>query len=418
MIIIIKNKGIDTMKPYIVKICLVIFLSTCPLLASIIEAQKNTTDDWHKHHKHENVSNFNYDGMIMEAVLTNDFLANVSGGLKQDSTILGNIDLTVEFDSEKLNLWKGGTFFAYILGNYSSNQGMTNYAGDFQTSSNIEAPQTMHIYELWYQHEFSDKFSILFGLHDYNSEFDVLEYGALFINSSFGIEPEISQVTPSIFPNTALTLRVSAKLSDRAYILATLNDGVVGNPNNDKVATVEWRKDDGFFSSVEIGISENEAYDANYYKLAIGSWYHSAKTENFAGIVDDKNGGVYIIGEKSLYSYDESVISAFFQVGVADQQRNVVGSYIGIGITYKGLFPNRNKDILGLAVANAITSKEYRNFSAGSADVYESTIELTYELALKDWFVVQPDIEYIINPSMDNNVENALIVGVRVTLSY
>ena len=55
-----------------------------------------------------------------EAAYTGDFLYNMTGGNKQGFAYLGNIDLIVSFDTEKANLWKGGTLFAYGLNNHGT----------------------------------------------------------------------------------------------------------------------------------------------------------------------------------------------------------------------------------------------------------------------------------------------------------
>jgi porin len=358
------------------------------------------------------------DGIVIEAALSADLLRNINGGVKEESTILGNFDLTIELDTQKVGWWSNGTFFAYFLGNFNSNEGMTNYAGDFQTSSNIEAVEAFRLYEFWYEHAFSDNLSFLVGLHDYNSEFNALEYGSLFINSSFGISPDISQVGPSIFPSAALAARVAYKPTQNSYILAAVYDGIPGDPNHKKRTSIEFNSGEGVFSSIEAGITDGEAHDEDYYKLALGVWYHSAEVENFAGLLDNENKGVYLIGEKTLFHDSTSALGAFFQLGFADSSRNQVDTYLGLGLNYKGLFPGRSDDLLGLAAANAFTSDEYKNFTGTTAESYETAIELTYEAKIYHWLVIQPNIQYIINPSMDSTIDNATVVGARITLVY
>lgn len=125
-------------------------------------------------------------GVTAEAVLTTDFLYNTHGGVKKDGTILGNMDLTFKVDTAKAGWWQKGSLFFYFLGNVGSNPPMTEIVGDVQTSSNIEATHAVKLYEAWYEHRFiNDRVSILAGLHDFNSEFDALEYVSLFLNSSF-----------------------------------------------------------------------------------------------------------------------------------------------------------------------------------------------------------------------------------------
>jgi porin len=137
--------------------------------------------------------------LTTEAALTLETYSVLDGGLKRETGLLGNLDLTAEIDTGKAGLWENGRFFFYVLGNFGDNP--SEAVGDIQATSNIEAPETLKLYEAWYEHFFfGEQFTLLGGLHDYNSEFDALEYASLFLNSSFGISPDISQVGPSIFP--------------------------------------------------------------------------------------------------------------------------------------------------------------------------------------------------------------------------
>ena len=84
--------------------------------------------------------------------------------------------------------------------------GLTNKAvHDFNTLSNIDAYDSVRLYEAWLQQEFWDrKFSIRLGQILADAEFFVSDYGALFINSSFGAIPLVSQnLVPPIFPVAA-----------------------------------------------------------------------------------------------------------------------------------------------------------------------------------------------------------------------
>jgi porin len=58
------------------------------------------------------------------------------------------------------------------------------------------------------------------GLYDLNSEFDVIEAAALFLNPSHGIGPDFAQSGrngPSIFPVTSLAIRGEYRLATRGW---------------------------------------------------------------------------------------------------------------------------------------------------------------------------------------------------------
>jgi len=363
-------------------------------------------------------------GITIEAVLTTDIMYNMDGGVEHDGTLLGNFDLAFEIDTEKAGLWKSGTFFIYGLGNFNSGKLLTEIAGDLQTTSNIEADEAFKLYEAWYEHRFSDHVSLLFGLHDYNSEFDVTEYGGLFLQSSFGISPDISQNSPSIFPVAALGIRLKVWPTENTYIMAALYDGVPGDPANSTRTSIRLRSEDGLFSALEIGNTVGNPGNQEYHKYAIGAWQLTAEIENFAGNIQDENGGIYFIGEKTLFekSAGRGSLGAFVQLGFTHADRNQIGSYWGAGLDYTGLFASRPEDVAGLAIASARNGSNFMNYAKnvdGSAVEHtETAIELTYQARIQPWLTVQPDLQYVINPGMDRKLDNALIVGARIEVVF
>jgi porin len=364
-------------------------------------------------------------GIAVGAALQSDLLYNARGGLERDCTLLGNFDLTFALDTETARGWKGGTFFLYSLGNWSSGGPISDIVGDLQVTSNIQATATVRLYEAWYEHRFAaDRLSLLAGLHDFNSEFDVVEYGAMFLNSSFGVSAEIAQTAPSIFPTTALAVRVRAQPTEGSYLLAAVYDGKPGDPYDSKRTTIKLDEDDGVFAALEAGLAKGEPGRSDYYKLGVGTWLQTAEVENFDGEFHDRNFGVYLIGEKTLYSEadGDQGLGAFVQLGYADEDRNQLAYYFGAGLRYVGLIPGRDRDEVGVAVASAWNGGEFIRFSERVAlnpvERTETVIEAAYRAEILPRLFLQPDLQYVIHPSMDSGLENALQIGVRVEASF
>jgi porin len=352
-------------------------------------------------------------GIDVQSILTTDFLANTRGGIERGTATLFNYDLSATIDTKKAGAWSDGTFFIYFLGNFGESIG--DLTGDSQGVSNIQAPRSFKLYEAWYNHDFSDgAFSVLVGLHDYNSEFDALEYAGSLINSSFGISPDIAQVGPSIFPTTALALRLKAKPSETSYIQGAVYDGIPGDPNNSRGTHIKFDSGDGVFGALEGGfVSSKESNEDGYYKVALGGWHHTAEYEDYQGVLRDLNQGMYGIGEASLWR-DESGrgLGAFFQSGFARGDRNQVQSYFGGGFAYQGLFEERVDDILALGFAYARNSSQFRSYTEG-AETGELALELTYRFQITPYFALQPDFQWVKDPGTDPELDDVILLGVR-----
>jgi porin len=128
--------------------------------------------------------------------------------------------------------------------------------GDVQGVSNIDPLNDWKLFEAWYQqNSFRERFSILAGLYDVTSEFDVIRSSSeLFVHGSFGTGPDLSLSGKnglSTFPTTALGVRVQGKFTENFTVRAAVMDGVLGDPNHPTGTHVNLREEDGVFAITE-----------------------------------------------------------------------------------------------------------------------------------------------------------------------
>ncbi|MDY6947185.1 MAG: carbohydrate porin [Pseudomonadota bacterium] len=163
---------------------------------------------------------------------------NVSGGVRRDGAYLENIDLIATIDAERALGWSNTTLLVSGL----HNNGPTlseRIVGDIQTVSNIDTDGATRLYEAWVERAFEGG-ALKVGLIDLNSEVDVNETGALFINSSHGIGPDFSQVGengPSIFPVTGLGVVMRWDYSGSVQARFAAFEGTVDSNSNGPVPT-------------------------------------------------------------------------------------------------------------------------------------------------------------------------------------
>ena len=97
---------------------------------------------------------------------------NLSGGVQQGSGTEGLTTVTLQMDTEKAFGLNGGTL------NVS---GLQVYGGQLndddllvlQTLSDIDAPEGVRLWELWYQQKFGDKFDVKVGEQSLDEEFTI-----------------------------------------------------------------------------------------------------------------------------------------------------------------------------------------------------------------------------------------------------
>ena len=105
---------------------------------------------------------------------------------------------------------------------------------------------------------------------------------------------------------------------------------------------------------------------------------------------------------------------------MADGDTSAFDAYLGGGLVYRGLFPERSDDSIGLGLAAGHVSPAFRRgaFSSVSpSNAWEVVLELTYQYSLCEFVTVQPDLQYVHNPLGITGADDALVLGLRIVLS-
>lgn len=356
-------------------------------------------------------------GVDLQLFAIHDFAANVSGGIERNAGIIGNIGISLAVDTTKAGLWEDGKFFYYGLGIYGSEP--SKWVGDFQYTENIQGVDEFQIYQMWYAHSFADdKLNLLFGIHDFNTEFSVLQYALPLINSSFWVAPTLTQHMISTYPTTGLGARMKVKPTEQTYLLYGAYDGNTSEPGRPFKQNLDWRKNDGLFQIAEIGY-ENPGEEDRYFKFAIGSYVNSAQQVTVKGNPASSDWGAYLLSEIELYSEEdtEQGLGGFFQYAVADPSVNQVTKYLGVGLSYKGLIPGRDNDLTLFGYNMAKNGSEFRAANPGLYERSERVVELAYRMEVTPYFALTPDIQFVQDPSMIPGVSDAVFMMLRTELA-
>lgn len=354
-------------------------------------------------------------GLDLQGSMTLDVLDDARGGLHRGVSPIYTLDLIGELDTARAGWWEHGRFHVYLLG--TAGDSLNKRTGDMQFASNIEGGSTFTVLEAWYEHDFlDDRLSWLVGLHDLNADFYMPQYGQLFVNSSLGLGIDMSQVGISTFPATSFGTRLAFAPTVTTYVMAGLYDGVPGDPAHPYGTQVVFGTGDGLFAIGEAGM--HSADDAPYYKLAIGGWYHTRRFDDYTGRTRNENSGLYGLAERELWRDAESgrSVGSFVQIGTAEGDRNQTGIYLGAGLNVTGLLPARPSDVFGVGIAQARNSGRFLDANPALRDA-ETALEFTYQLAPTSWLTLQPDLQYIIDPSTDPATDDAVVVGMRFLIT-
>jgi porin len=319
-----------------------------------------------------------------EGSYVGDAYYNTVGGLQTGGGFMGMANITIGFDTRAAGLWRGGSFF--VNGASIHGKSLTEeYLGDMQVASNIDAGEHAYLHELWFRQELS-RATFTLGLQDLNAEFMVSEGAGEFINSSFGVPPVIATGIPvPIFPLTGLGLSVRLEIDERWAAQGALFDGnqtsFDHNPNN-----LHWNfcKEDGLLAMGEVHLDD---------RFKLGAYYHSA----------DRNYGFYAMADQPL----SERVGLFGQLAVAPKNKNENNYSVGLGANCL----IAESHTAGIAATHAgLHAASHR---------HETAVELYYKYTLGDNIAIQPDIQWIINPSgTEGKLPDALVGLVRLSVNF
>lgn len=339
------------------------------------------------------------------AIYTSDSIANVHGGLKTGFSQMGMLEMTAD---ARWNAFGVDGLTAHANIEYVHGRSLSGkLIGDAQVSSNIDAPNGIRLFEAWLSVPVARDGFVKAGKIDLNSEFDVQDVGALFLNSSHGIGPDFSQSGrngPSIFPTTSSAV-VAGITQGKVSFRAGLFDAVPGDPDYPRRTVVRFPGDTGLLL-----VGETEIQLSDDAELQVGAWAYTTRFETISDPERQQRGnrGAYALVEGRLGSIKGHPVEAWARIGTADTRFNAIGMYVGGGVTIGA--PERR---FGAAIAHARLGSPAR---ADSPERAETIIEITYAHAIGDRLMVQPDVQYVINPGFDRSLRNSLSAGVRLQL--
>ena len=367
----------------------------------------------------------------------NEVWGNTTGGMKTGNVSTTVLQAATSIDLEKLIHWKGGSFYSRWLYLAGQDPG-TNLVGDMFGVSNIAGYSTFRNIELWLQQNIlEDKISLRAGQIVADSEFVISDYGALFINNTFGWPAFIFTSIPNggpAYPVGAPGVRLKLQPNDKFSLKAAAFQGNVyaQNVNNHGF---DWNlnANQGYFYLTEAAYRYECILPG---QIKAGSWFSSSSFPNFSNQNDSFSGnyGIYGIIDQMIYRCPckerEKVIDEnsdqglgfFNRIAFEPEDRNILNFYCDTGFNFKGLVPTRDQDLLGLACGYGLLSNDGISVlqqNQGTAPANTTfDIELTYQAQVTPWFTLQPDLQYIIHPGTTQSYPNAFVLGLRASVTF
>jgi porin len=343
-----------------------------------------------------------------EAAYYGEVFTNTRGGIstKDASRYQGLLDLLLTIDFERLGSPVPGKFV--MLAQNTHGRGLTeDFVGDTQVLSNIDSfHNIMQVGEYWWESGWlDDQVTVRLGKQDFNTEFQCIDAAEFFIQSTFGLSPSTAFPT---YPDQSMAAVAIVQLSDSVQLKAGAWSAFA------KGGTWGFSGSDSMLLASELERTYSLAGGTLPGIVAIGAVYESA------GMIDGQQVSpvheYFFQFEQFLYrecpgkqecKQGLAVFGGYYPRFPGDQRTvQAIGDSSVVGVTYTGLLPGRDEDVLGVGIAWV------ELFQGGTNR--ETVTEFFYRALLTPRVSLQPDVQYIASPS--GIYRDALAVGVRFEL--
>jgi porin len=368
-------------------------------------------------------------GLSTQVYFNNTSQWNVKGGRFTSGANHNGatIDWFVTADFEKMGLIPGGLLLGHFRRQWG--RGINRYTGAiWEVADDLDGDYTLHVDQLWYEQSFLErKLRFKLGYLDYQTIVDrnacANSEDKQFLNLALDNNP---LVPLNIGLGAALTVQPVEWLS----LIAGVSDagGRLGRTGFDTAFHDSAR----FLSYFEAGLHPKlpapgggQPLPGNYrlgliYDPRPRAIFEDPRVQPPRRLLSGEEWGFYGSFDQMLWrenGQDAQGLSVFARYGLRQGETNRIANFWSAGVQYEGLIPTRDSDVLGFGVAQGVSSGPYRDFidpSAGSETVYE----LYYSIQITRWLAVTPDFQYVSHPGAGDEPHEAVVLGLRVRVSF
>jgi porin len=387
------------------------------------------------------------DGIKPLVLFITDPFVNTTGGRRQGFSEYDLLALDVIVDTEKLFGWPGGEFRVGFANNSGTSLSQQYVGNNFPIQlADVASANPRLTYLSYTQSLFDDKLSVRIGRLTINSvygeEFAGSQYFKAFTSVAFDLVPlGIFLNAPGAFgyPLATWGARVKFEPVESLYAMVGCYNGDPAVKEGDRNG-VDFTLLGPAFVIGEVGYRRNYGKDATGLpgNVKLGAYFNGGNAEVFdSGLAGRPSEtvqaryGFYLLGDQALARWGDPAkkrhLGAFAAfVCAPDQRVNAAPYFFDAGLVAYGFLPSRPRDFAAFGVAYGSYSGDLRRAeefqavanSAVGVQSWEMTVELNYVWTIRPGLLVQPSLQYLVNPGGNRTVPNALAVGANIVFNF
>ena len=371
-------------------------------------------------------------GITPTASYTTQLMGNPSGGQSRGFTYAGTLQALIFWDLDKLLRIPGLSF--NVGGAWSTGKNLSaDYVGNiFTIQSTYSAPNNgtnnLTLGQIYLQQQlFNSSLIIAAGRLAPQSTFAVMpvlnQYINGGINPATGLlsinDPSFTQYPPGVEWGVQALYNVTPRFQIAAGVFNNNQNSANGAKGGIDFSLQQGNR--GALSVVQVNYLFNHAKNDTGLpgQYTVGGFYDSNKFSSLSNLNSTESGtySIYGLFQQMIYRDggvdSQKGLTIWGEISIAPKSSvNILPYFAGGGLSYQGLIPQRGDDIVSAAVISGILSRNIPRTTA------ETVIEANYQINLKRWLSITPDIQYVIRPSGSSSIGNALVLGTQVAISF
>lgn len=391
-------------------------------------------------------------GVNISVTYTGEAAANVSGGLRRGLDYAQQLEFKADLDWSKLAGLTG--FSSHLIGVHRSGRNAsTDYVGDglFQSQSIYGGTQNsiLHLVQFYGEQKFAGgEVDLAAGRLPVGEDFATSPLYCAFMNTALCGYPHSlpAKVGFTVYPNSTWGARLRVKAGANVYVQA---GAYQVRPAFGGRYGLDWgfSGTTGVYFPAELGWEPSFGSNnlPGHYKIGV-----AIDTSDYDDNTVDARGMPFVLtgapplrrgSRHSFYLLGDQMLRRNGKGGTAGlialagyvhsaPRTSQLSDYAFAALVDNGFWTARANDSIGVSIAYAKISNSLRRTQllqastglpladgAPAPQTDEVVLEARYSIGVAPGLDLMPDVQYLVRPSATDRIPNALVVGVRTTIS-
>jgi porin len=370
-------------------------------------------------------------GLTVEGNYQTDLLANPIGGEQQGFAYDGLMEISLDFDLEKIAGLEGTSFF--IAGYWASGDDLSDTKiGNLIDVSQVFTGRTVALAQMYFEQQwFGGALDVTLGRLSPGDDFATSDLYASYVSTGVNSNPFAIPENVASFvadPMAIWGVRAIVQPTQQIRLAAGVYNAYPDVAEDGKHGVdFVLNPQDGVLTIAEAGYAWNQAEDDAGLpgSATFGGYYDSS---DFDSVADDDsdddssdqrdgNYGFYLLLDQMAYreggAGSDQGLTPWVAFTFAPVERvNTIPFSASGGLVYQGLIPGRDDDLTALAVYYGKFSDKLEDQNA------ETVVEVNHRLQLTPWLYATPDFQYVIRPNGQSDIDDAAVFGGEIGIDF